>query len=118
VLASLPLITVIALGCVFNAARWVHHVFPGFFLWQNNFVPAIDVFNGAAARAGLRYQSRLLAVDGEPVATRSEVEERIAARPPGTSFRYTLVKDGSATRSASRRRASRCRRSRSPSATT
>jgi signal transduction histidine kinase len=94
VLASLPLIAVITLGCVFSAARWVYRVYPGFFLWQNNFVPAIDVFNGAASRAGLRFQSRLLAVDGAPVQTRQEVEAVIAARPVGTPFRYTLAKGG------------------------
>lgn len=94
VLASLPLIAFIALGCAFNAARWVHRVYPGFFLWQNTFVPALDVINGEATQAGLHYQSRLLAVDGTPVRTREEAEALIAAQPVGTTLRYTLVRRG------------------------
>jgi signal transduction histidine kinase len=94
VLASLPLIAVIGLGCALGAATWVYRVYPGFFLWENNFVPALDVFDGDATRAGLRYQSRLLAVDGAPVRSRREVEAAIASRPAGASFHYTLVKSG------------------------
>lgn len=81
-----------ALACTFNAATWVDRLHPGFFLWRNNFVPAIGSIHSPAVAAGLRYQSRLVAVDGEPVATRDQVESRVAARPAGTVFRYTLVK--------------------------
>lgn len=82
------------LACTFNAVARVGRVHPGFFLWQNGFVPAIGVIDDAAARAGLRYQSRLVAVDGRPVSDRAAVEALVHAQPFGTAFRYTLEKDG------------------------
>ncbi len=93
-LALLPLIGLVLFACTFNAVAWVGRVHPGFFLWQNGFVPAIGSLDGPAIRAGIRYQSRLVAVDGVPVAGRAAVEEIIAARPAGTELRYTLEKDG------------------------
>ena len=82
------------MACTFNAVAWVGQPYPGFFLWENGFVPAIGERHGAAVHAGLRYQSRLVAVDGVPVAGRTAVETLIRARPIGSEFRYTLVKDG------------------------
>ena len=82
------------LACTFNAVARVGRVHPGFFLWQNGFVPAIGVIDDDAARAGLRYHSRLVAVDGRPVADRAAVESLVRAQPIGTVFRYTLEKDG------------------------
>jgi len=94
ILALLPVIALVMLACTFNAVARVGRVHPGFFLWQNGFVPAIGVIDDAAARAGLRYQSRLVAVDGRPVADRAAVEALVRAQPIGTLFRYTLEKDG------------------------
>lgn len=88
------MIALVLLACTFNAVAWVGHVHPGFFLWQNGFVPAIGILDGPAVRAGLRYQSRLVAVDGAPVAHRAAVDALVAARPAGTELRYTLEKDG------------------------
>jgi signal transduction histidine kinase len=93
-LLALPLVAAVALACTFNAATWVDRLYPGFFLWENNLVPAIGTIDSPAVTAGLRYQSRLVAVDGQPVASRAAVEALVAARPAGSVFRYTLTKGG------------------------
>jgi signal transduction histidine kinase len=94
ILLVLPLLAALTVTCTFNAATWVFRVYPSFFLWENNFVPAIGVIDEPAVRAGLRYQSRLLAVDGTPVADREAVDRIVTARPVGTTFRYSLAKNG------------------------
>jgi signal transduction histidine kinase len=94
ILALLPVGALVMLACTFNAVARIGQVHPGFFLWQNGFVPAIGVIDDAAAHAGLRYQSRLVAVDGRPVADRAAVEALVRTHPVGTTFRYTLAKDG------------------------
>ncbi len=94
IVALLPVIALVLMACTFNAVAWVGRPYPGFFLWQNGFVPAIGQLHGAAVHAGLRYQSRLVAVDGMPIADRAAVDALIRARPVGSIFRYTLEKDG------------------------
>ena len=85
---------VIALACTINGAAWWGKVYPGFFLWENGFVPALGAIDAPAARAGLRYQSRLVGVDGTPIGARRDVEARVGAAPAGTSFTYTFEKAG------------------------
>lgn len=94
ILVLLPVIAAIALVCTWEAVLSIGRVDAGFFLWRNNFVPAIDVIDSPAVHAGLRYQSRLVAVDGTPVESRDDVEQRVAAAPAGTPFRYRLEKGG------------------------
>ncbi len=93
-LLLLPVIAAIAFACTFNAAAWISRPYPGFFLWENGLVPAIGLRDDAALRAGLLYQSRVVAVDGVPVAGRDAVERALAAGPVGTVHRYTLEKQG------------------------
>ncbi len=73
---------------------WLQRVYPGFFLWENGFVPALGRMSDPAVHAGLRYLSRVVAVDGVAVADRAEVERIVRAAPAGSTFRYTLEKDG------------------------
>jgi two-component system NtrC family sensor kinase len=94
ILWTLPLIAAIAFACTFNAAAWISRTYPGFFLWENGLVPAIGIQDDPAIRAGLLYQSRVVAVDGEQVATRGGVERVITRSPIGTPHRYTLDKSG------------------------
>jgi hypothetical protein len=85
---------VVVLASTFNSVAWIGRVYPGFFLWQNNFVPAIGVAGAPPVRAGLQYHSRLVAVDGAPVRDRGAVHALVASKPLGSVFRYTLEKDG------------------------
>lgn len=94
ILLTLPLVAAIALACTFNAAAWISRTYPGFFLWENGLVPAIGLRGDDAVRAGLLYQSRVVAVDGVPVATRGAVTRVLAAREVGTPHRYVLAKQG------------------------
>ncbi len=94
VLCALPLIGAIALTCTFDAAARLGRPYPGFFLWANNFVPAIGIGDAAASRAGLRYQSHLLSMNGATVSDRAAVERVIRNHVPGSPVRYTFAKAG------------------------
>ena len=93
-LLMLPVIAAIAFVCAFNAAAWIHRPYPGFFSWENGLVPAIGIVDDPAIRAGLLYQSRVVAVDGVGTPTRGAVERVITARPVGTVHHYELEKRG------------------------
>jgi signal transduction histidine kinase len=92
-LIVLPFVAVIGILCTIHGASWISRTYPGFFLWRNNFVPAIGVIDSDAVRAGLPYHSRLIAVDGRSVDTRDDVDGIVQSAPPGTLFRYTFAKD-------------------------
>jgi hypothetical protein len=62
--------------------------------WENGLVPAIGILDDPAIRAGLLYQSRVVAVDGVATPDRDAVERVVAATPAGTVHRYALEKDG------------------------
>ncbi len=96
ILLTLPFLAAIAFACTFNAAAWIDRGYPGFFLWENGLVPAIGIQDDAAIRAGLLYQSRVVAVDGVAVDGRHGVARVLASHPIGTAHRYTLEKDGHA----------------------
>ncbi len=93
------LAALIVLICTFNSLLWINRPFPGFFLGQNLFVPAVGDIDWTGYEAGVPYQSRLLTVDGEPVTSADEVYRAIRT----AADRY----DGDATRSRSRTAASR-----------
>ncbi len=75
------------------AWRWVRHPFLGLFLEPTLVIS--DVHNPAwpARQAGLRNTDRLLAIDGQPVATGSEVAAVLAQKRPGQVVTLTVEKD-------------------------
>ena len=78
--------------CTVNAISRVGQVFPGFFLWENLFVPAVGEPSWTGVQSGLRYQSWLVAVEGRPVADAREVAGLIADRATGEEITYTFEK--------------------------
>lgn len=63
----------IALTCTFNSLLWINRPFPGFFVWPNLFVPAVGGPDWSGYVAGVPYESRLTAIDEEPVATANDL---------------------------------------------
>ncbi|MGH7786638.1 MAG: sensor histidine kinase [Candidatus Binatia bacterium] len=78
----------LALVCGLSSARWLNRPFPGFFLWENRFVPAVGDTDWTGHRAGVPYQSRLMAIDGQPVATADEAYAAAESRPVGSVLHY------------------------------
>jgi signal transduction histidine kinase len=76
-----------------QSLQWIGTTFPSFLLMENAVVASVGGREWPPAKAGL-FHTEVVAIDGAPVAESAEVYERVAARPPGTSFRYALRRDG------------------------
>jgi signal transduction histidine kinase len=79
----------IVVVCALSSLRWWGRPFPGFFLWDNGFVPAVGDRDWTGYGAGVPYQSRLVALDGAP-ATAATVYRTAEQQPVGTALRYTF----------------------------
>ena len=86
-------ITAILLTCTVNSLRWVNRPFPGFFLWENLFVPAVGDTDWTGYEAGVPFLARLTAVNGQAIATADEVYRFAASVPVGTPVTYTFAVD-------------------------
>ena len=87
--------TAIVLLCAVNSAGWVNRQFPGFFLWENLFVPAVGDTDWTGYQAGVPYRSRLLAVDGRTVTSATQVYAAAERAPADTALRYAFqLSDG------------------------
>jgi signal transduction histidine kinase len=85
---------VLATQTTLTSAAWVGRTFPGFLLIPNRVVPSIGLANWTGSTVADLYQSQVVAVDGEPVATSDEVYARVAAQAPGVPVQYRLRKAG------------------------
>lgn len=85
---------VIVVVCTVNASGRIGKLFPGFFVWDNGFVPAVGESYWTGASAGLQYHSWLVEADGQPVHDQRKLTEILAERRAGDPVRYTLAKDG------------------------
>jgi signal transduction histidine kinase len=69
---------------------WVGRVFPGFFLLDNRVVASVGLAGWSGSDVPGLYESEVVAVDGTPVASTSDVYTRVGALPPRTPVRYRL----------------------------
>lgn len=70
--------------------------FPGFLFEPNLLVSTIRLPGWSGTRAGLRSYDRIMAVEGQPVATARELDERVQRWPVGTVLHYELQRGGRA----------------------
>ncbi|MBX3027099.1 GAF domain-containing protein [bacterium] len=82
--------TAITLVCAANSLRWINRPFPGFFVWDNLFVPAVGDTDWTGYEAGIPYRSRLLTMDGQTLASAGALYARAAALPLGSAPTYEL----------------------------
>ena len=80
--------------CAINSAGRIGKPFPGFFVWENLFVPAVGESWWTGAAAGLRYHSWVLAVEGQEVGNAREFNALLEGRSAGEPVEYRLQKDG------------------------
>src|SRR5581483_360893 len=92
-----PVLAIFAV-CLANARAWIGRPFSGLLFLENGIVVSI----GRAQWTHARYRnvpfSRILAVDGHPVAGGAEIHARVAARGIGATVTYTLRKGTEITR--------------------
>jgi signal transduction histidine kinase len=83
--------------CTVGGAALLGRPFPGFFVAENRQLPSGGRFEWTGLRAAVPFHARVVAVDGTPVASRSEIDARTAAVPIGTPLTYTFEKHGRTT---------------------
>lgn len=80
--------------CGFNSVSGIGKPFPGFFVWENLFVPAIGASSWSGVESGLRYHSWLISADGIAVGTAADLERVLAGKQAGDVVRYEAEHDG------------------------
>lgn len=77
------------LSALLSGLQWVGETTPGFFVGPHAIIHPVGGIDWPE-RGDLLFNARLVAVDGEPIASGDAVYRTIEQRPPGTLFRYTL----------------------------
>jgi signal transduction histidine kinase len=73
-----------------TSTAWIGRTFPGFMLIDNRVIASVGLAHWSGTAVPDLHQMQVVAVDGRPVDTTADVYATVAARPPGTSFRYRL----------------------------
>ncbi len=89
-IASLVIITV----CGFNSLADVGRSFPGFFVWENLFVPAVGEPSWTGSASGLEYHSWLIAADGRQLETIDDLHSVLAGKEAGDVVTYEAERQG------------------------
>lgn len=89
--------TVVVALCGYAALARIGRPFPGFFVWENGFVPAVGLPTWTGAAAGLEYHSWIDGVGGGPFASVAEIDAAVASQPIGNAIAY-LTRKGDLTR--------------------
>ncbi len=84
----------LATRTMLTSVAWVGETFPGFLLLPNRVVPSIGLAHWSGSAVDDLYQSQVVAVNGTPVSTPSDVYERVRSTRPGVAIRYRLRKGG------------------------
>lgn len=84
--------TLLATRTTITSGAWVGQPFPGFMLLDNRVVASVGLANWSGAAVPDLYQSQVVAVDGRPVRSASEVYAHVASLPVGTQVRYRLLR--------------------------
>src|SRR5690606_18704638 len=88
--------SVLYVGLLILALGTKNRPFPGFFLDPNLVVNDNGSSHWPGKQQGLRWPERLTAINGEPLASRAELDERLDAAAPGDEWEMTFVhQDGS-----------------------
>ncbi|MGH7787531.1 MAG: ATP-binding protein [Candidatus Binatia bacterium] len=80
----------VVLICTFNSLLLINRAFPGFFIWPNLFVPAVGGPDWTGFEAGVPYDSRLVAVEGEPVSSPEDVYRAVRRVAVDSPVRYAF----------------------------
>jgi signal transduction histidine kinase len=89
-LAGSALAVGVAAVCTFNSLLWLNRPFPGFFVWPNLAVPAVGAPDWTGYVAGVPIESRLSAVEDEPVESAAEVYRAVRQESVGEELTYTF----------------------------
>lgn len=80
--------------CTVNSFERIGKPFPGFFVWENLFVPAVGEPSWTGISSGLHYHSWLLSADGRPLGNAHDLAEALRGKKPGETVGYVFEKGG------------------------
>jgi len=80
--------------CTLSSVDRIGRPFPGFFVWDNAFVPAVGESYWSGVSSGLKYHSWLREADGQPIDDQAGLEAAVAGKGVGDSVEYVLDKGG------------------------
>lgn len=87
----LALVTVsLAVVCAGSSLRWLNRPFPGFFLWENRFVPSLGDTDWTGYQADLPFPARVVAIEGHSVESADDIYNYAATQHLGASITYTF----------------------------
>ncbi|HYC00306.1 MAG TPA: ATP-binding protein [Candidatus Limnocylindrales bacterium] len=85
---------VIVAICGISSIQRIGAPYPGFFVWENLFVPAVGLPSWPGAASGLEYHSWLLAADGRPLRTSADLDAILATKRVGETVAYEAERGG------------------------
>jgi signal transduction histidine kinase len=77
-----------------TSAAWVGRPFPGFMILDNRVIASVSLGDWSGANVPGLFQGQVVAVNGRPVTSASEIYALVAALPPGTPVQYRVARDG------------------------
>jgi len=95
---ALTVIGILAIALVsytfVSAAKWIHHAFPGFFLYENLTVGPYSLPGWTGGAAGLKPLDLIVTADGKRLANRAELYHLVKRKPIGVATHYQIARDG------------------------
>lgn len=84
----------LTLICGVSSWRWVHTVFPGFFIMANQVIASVSLPSWPIASQPQLYQQAVIAVNNQTINSSTDLYDAVRHAPPGSVFTYTSEKDG------------------------
>ena len=93
VLVAIAALVIVSV-CGFNSVRSIGRPYPGFFVWENLFVPAIGSSSWTGVKSGLLYHSWLVSADGQYLANAADLSRVLEGKKPGDIVVYEAERSG------------------------
>ncbi len=88
-LIALSIALPVTLYAIWQSTFWIGQPFPGFFVMSNRVVSSVSGYSWPPNRPEMVH-SRVLAANGVPISSNTQLYEYVRARPPGSPVTYTL----------------------------
>ena len=72
---------------------WINKSFPGFLLLKNQYVALLYLPEWDAFKRGIKFGDVIVAVEGQPVKSASEVLDYVSRQKPGTPLTYEILRN-------------------------
>jgi hypothetical protein len=93
--AALAVVVLTALVAI-GARTWIDRPFAGFFVRADLSIPAVGRMSWSTVPTRRLFDRTVVAVDGAPIADGDDLHRRVATKPVGSAFAYTIT-DGTST---------------------